>query len=112
MQWYYRQIQVSILAKIEERFTARLKTKYAKKGLAWETSDEIFIYFWFKVMPWIVWIPLFFWLLKWTFMDFMYNKYGFEKTIIFLAIIMIVKPTIMEVITKIMTFKEKIKEKF
>jgi len=95
------------MVKISERFINWIKSKYDKKGLKWERSDEIVWGFWANIAPIIIWIPILFWILKYTFIDFMYKKYGFEKTIIFIAIIMFIKPLIFELFTKLSQLRNK-----
>lgn len=94
------------MGKISDKFTNWMKNKYARKNIQWERSDSIVWGFWTKVFPYIVWIPLLFWLLKKLMIDYLLAKKGFEETIIFIAIMIIIKPLIMETLTKIVTLKD------
>ena len=95
--------------KIGEHVMNWIKNIYTKRNVTWDKSDDFVWGFGIHVLPIIIWIPLMFWLLKYAFIDYMYVKYGFEKTIIFIAIIMFVRPMIMDLFTKLLKIKEESK---
>jgi len=95
--------------KIGEHVMNWIKGLYIKRNVAWDKSDDFVWNGVIYVLPMVLWIPLMFWLLKYAFIDYMYVKYGFEKTIIFIAIIMFIRPMIMDLFTKLLKIKEESK---
>ena len=86
--------------------TNYMKAKYAKKNISWDFSDELVWNYGMKMLPILIFIPAMFWLLKFMFIDYMLAKKGFEITIIYLAIIMMIKPLIMDLMRTVMTIKK------
>lgn len=87
-----------------------MKRKYEKKDLEWKKSDDIIWKFWAYVFPILILIPILFWALKKLMIDYLLAKKGFETAIMYLAIILIIRPMIMEAITRILKFREEIKK--
>lgn len=83
-----------------------IRKKYTDKGMEWQKSDDIVFGFWTRIFPYIAWIPILFWILKKIFIDYMLHKKGFEETIIYLAIIIMIRPMITELFTKITNLKK------
>jgi hypothetical protein len=96
--------------KLSDRFLAWIHSKYDKKGLAWERSDDILWKFWAWVAPTLIWIPILFFLMKYFIIDVILKTQGFEKMIAWGIIFMVIRPTIMDALHKILTFKEEIKK--
>lgn len=87
--------------KLSEKFIEWIKGKYIKKGIEWQKSDLIIWSFWTNVFPYIAWIPLLFWMMKKIFIDYFLHKKGFEETIIYLAIILLIRFILMQLFEKI-----------
>lgn len=98
------------MGKIAERFVNYMKSKYDKKGLDWNRSDDIIWKFWAYVFPLLAFIPLLFFLMKWFIIDIILAKRGFEEMVAYGIIILIIRPMIMELFTKLLTFRKEIKK--
>jgi hypothetical protein len=98
------------MGKINDRWIAYMKGKYAKKEIPWEKSDTWVWSFWTLIFPTLSLIPLLFWLLKKFLIDYMLAKKGFETTIIYISIIIVLRPLIFDLVSKILTFKEEVRK--
>ena len=87
------------MVKLSDLFIQKIKSVYLKKGIVWNRSDSLIWGFWAKVFPVLALIPLLFWLLKKLLIDYMLVKYGFERTIIYITILVFIRPILMSLIT-------------
>ena len=85
-----------------DRILDRIMARYEKNGHKFEKIDFIIWKFWLKVFPKIAFIPLVFWVLKKVFIDYMLPHYGFEKTIVYLAIIIMIRPMLSDLLKTIL----------
>ena len=81
---------------------------YIDRGMKWERSDEVIWKFWFFIFPYLVLIPLFFWLFKYLFITYLLEKKGIGYMIAYAIIIVVMKPIVMDVIHKVAGFSKEI----
>lgn len=98
------------MGKLAERFINFMKRKYEKKNLDWNRSDNIIWGFWSKVFPILILIPIMFFALKYLLIDYLLANKGFEKTIMYIAIILIIRPMIMDFFVRWLKFKDEMKK--
>jgi hypothetical protein len=72
----------------------KLQGWYEKHNTEWKASDEFLFWGATTLLPILIWIPLLYMALRWLFIDYMYVHYGFDKTIIYIAIILMIRPII------------------
>lgn len=82
---------------LSERLEVWVQSKYAKKGMEFTSFDNLLVKFWLKVFPKLVLIPIVFFVMRWFLVDYLLAKKGFETTICYVAIILVLKPMIVDV---------------
>ena len=98
------------MGKIGDRFVNWIRRKYEKKGIEWNKSDDICWGFWGYVFPIIIFIPILFLLLKKLMIDYLLEQKGFHEMVAYAIIIVIIKPLVFELFTKLSSLKDKAKE--
>ena len=88
-------------------FINSMKRRYERKNIKWDRSDDLVWGFWVRIAPIIIWIPILFWLMKWILIDYLLKTKGFETAVMYLAIILIIRPLIMDLFTNIVDLKKK-----
>lgn len=98
------------MGKLGDMFYNYMKRLYIRKGVEFGRQEKILWKFWAYVFPYLVFIPLLFWLLKKVIIDYLLIKKGFETMVAYAIILLIMRPMIMEFFIKVMTFREEIKK--
>ena len=84
--------------------------QFAKRGKTFTIYDKILAKFWIYVFPRIILIPILFYGMKKLLIDWLYASKGFEITIIYLAIIIVIRPLIMDAILQMFKLRNDIKK--
>lgn len=83
--------------KLSERIEEWIKAKYVKKNVEFTPFDNILVKFWIKVFPKLVLIPVLFYVMKWFLIDYVLATKGFEIAVMYIAIILVLRPMIVDV---------------
>lgn len=86
------------LKMLAEKVEEKIMKWYEKKGVEYTSWDYVLTRFWTRVCPRIILIPIIFWVFKLVLINFMLTRYGFEKTILYVAIILILRPMFSEML--------------
>jgi hypothetical protein len=71
---------------------------YDSRGKKFEPIDAMLLWITCKFLPKIFLILIFYWIMQKVFIGFMLPKYGFEKTILYLAIVLMLRPMLQDII--------------
>jgi hypothetical protein len=83
---------------VYEKIKDKVLAFYDSRGKPFEPIDAFLLWVTVKLLPKLAFILFFYWLLQLIFIRFMLPKYGFEKTIVYLVIILLLRPMLQDII--------------
>lgn len=83
--------------RLSDRIEEWVKHLYAKRGVEFTPFDNVLVKFWVKVFPKLILIPVLFYVLRWFLIDYILAKKGFEIAVMYIAIILVLRPMIVDV---------------
>ena len=89
-----------MVTKKENPLIIKLKKKYKERNMPWTWKDTFCWGFTINVFPSMIFMGLMLFLFKKLFLDYMLVNKGFETTIVSMAILLLLRPTLNMVIGK------------
>ena len=87
-----------------------MRKVYTDRGLTYSRSDEVVFKIWFYVLPYLLILPLLFWLLRYMFITYLLEKKGLGYLVGYAIIITMIKPMLIEFIREYLKFSSELKE--
>lgn len=83
---------------VYEKVQEKVLAFYDSRGKKFEPIDAFLLWVVIKLLPKILLILAFYWLMQRIFIRYMLPHYGFEKTVLYLAIVLMLRPMLQDII--------------
>lgn len=84
---------------IQQRLMERVKDYYFKNNIPYGTKDKLAFGYIIYIVPSLFFLPAMFFFFKWLFITRLLATKGFEETIIYIAIMMLIRPIIQDILS-------------